>query len=126
MQFFTVAAVSIAKVFQYTYSFALLFMIVFGRKMKYIADPVPPPVRPPNLLPQIRDVDLSSANIEISEAMMRKAAELVGGNNGYKKLLLKADVFKEAGLDPVFLTDSNQQLFRVVVREYMETPWMLN
>jgi hypothetical protein len=122
MQILRVASRVFFDKLRFVWALSLAFLIWSGGKAGWIPKPrvIKPPVsflRPPP--------DMSSVNIEIAEVMIRKAAEMTGREE-YRNLIEAGDVFREANLTPVFLTDRDQNIVRVRPREYIDTPWILN
>lgn len=77
-------------------------------------------------IPKPRPVNVSEVNIEVPEEMIQQAAMAVGGNNNFSRLLIAADAFRAANLTPIYLTNNSQSALRVIAREYVENPRILN
>jgi len=64
----------------------------------------------------MRGVSLSDF-YEVPEVIIKQAAEHVGGNNNFRQLLVKADVFRAANVEPIFYMNADQTMMFVTSRE---------
>jgi len=78
----------------------------------------------PDSLP--KPVDISEINIEVPEMMIQQAAGSIGGVNNFVRLLQTANLYREANLTPIYLTNASQTALRVVAREFLENPYIIN
>jgi hypothetical protein len=71
--------------------------------------------------------EIDGINIEVPEEVIKRAATQAGGDkNQYHHLLDVANKYREANLDPVFLTDADYDFFRVTPREFIDNPHLVN
>ena len=54
---------------------------------------------------------------EIDEAMVINAAKVVGGINAFTELLVRAEVFRQANTEPIYLVNDEETLMFVSCRE---------
>jgi hypothetical protein len=83
----------------------------------------------PNILPRLantEELDPKNFPFEIPEEKIRFAHMHTGGFNAYTQLLLTADVFRSANLEPIFLTNKDESIIRVAVRETWLKPNTIN
>ena len=62
-------------------------------------------------------LDLSEQLIEIEEEVIKNAASAMGGENSFSKLLIYGEVYKKAGLKPIYLTTKDFNNFAVSCEE---------
>ena len=76
---------------------------------------------------RIKKEDIEKINIEVPEELIKRAAAHIGGDNNQYHILLKvADQYREANLNPVILTDTDHDVWRVTSREFIDNPNMIN
>ncbi len=64
---------------------------------------------PPNVVPQL---------IEVEEELIKNAAEVAGGeDNSFSRLLIYGEVYRKAGLTPIYLTTKDFTDFAVSCEE---------
>src|ERR1017187_3916147 len=84
----------------------------------------------PESLKEFQDkINIAEVNIEVPETMIQQAAAAHGGDEGpnhFAHLLMAANMYREANLTPIYLTNQSQSALRVIAREYIETPFMVN
>lgn len=70
--------------------------------------------------------DVDAIDIEISEKCIEQSAHAAGPYSNFQALRDAAEVFRKADLTPVYFTNKGQTAIRVVPREYLNNPHMLN
>lgn len=63
---------------------------------------------------------------EVPIGKIIEAAQAVGGNNNFLRLLETAQAYSTMGVDPIFLVNKDQSAIRVAAREIYEHPHSLN
>jgi len=58
---------------------------------------------------------------EVPHELVVEAAEMVGGDNGYKQLLYNVEIFRKANVEPVILSNNDQSTMVVTSRETMNS-----
>ena len=56
---------------------------------------------------------------EVSESIIKQAAELAGPNNNFLLALQWAEDYRQAGLTPVYYTDEEERMIFVTTEEKM-------
>lgn len=82
-----------------------------------------PPSKPEQILSR---ADVDAIDIEISEKCIEQSAHAGGPFSSFQALRDAAEVFRKADLTPVYFTNKGQTAIRVVPREYLNNPLMLN
>lgn len=54
---------------------------------------------------------------EINEEMVQRAADEIGGENAFRTLLFKANIFRKANTTPMYLMNNEQTLMVVTCKE---------
>jgi hypothetical protein len=83
----------------------------------------------PNIAPRFantEELDPKNFPFEIPEEKIRFAHMHQGGINAYTQLLMTADVFRNANLEPIFLTNKDESIIRVAARETWLKPKAIN
>lgn len=100
--------------------------------------PPPPDAKPPKVEPVpsqqpheeperiISRSEVDAIDIEIPEKCIRASAHAAGPNSSFQALIDAGAVFKTANLTPVYFTNEGQTAIRVVPREYLDNPLILN
>lgn len=70
--------------------------------------------------------EVDAIDIEISEKCIEQSAHAAGPHSNFQALRDAAEVFRKADLTPVYFTNKGQTAIRVVPREYLNNPHMLN
>lgn len=66
-------------------------------------------------------LEVMRSMVEVDEEMIKQAAEMLGGDNSFKSLLVMGTKFKHANLEPIYLTDMNQEMFTVTCSQTMDS-----
>lgn len=61
--------------------------------------------------------ELASQLIEIDEEEVKQAADLLNGDNNFKKVLFLGDIYRRAGLEPIYLATPDMNSLAVSCRE---------
>ena len=72
------------------------------------------------------EMDPKNFVFEVPEEKVRWAHMHTGGFNVYTQLLITADVFRQAELEPIFLTNKDESIIRVAARETWNKPNAIN
>ena len=72
------------------------------------------------------ELDPKNFVFEVPEEKVRWAHMHTGGFNVYTQLLITADVFRQAELEPIFLTNKDETIIRVAARETWNKPNAIN
>lgn len=70
--------------------------------------------------------EVDAIDIEIPEKCIEQSAHAAGPYSNFQALRDAAEVFRKADLTPVYFTNKGQTAIRVVPREYLNNPHMLN
>jgi|GEM_PF-3306237 len=58
---------------------------------------------------------------EVDEKIIINAADLMGGENTFKTLLFHGEIYRKAGLEPMYMTTQDLANFVVTCRETLGT-----
>lgn len=97
------------------------------QKPEVIPEPISNEV-PVEIEPTIRldAASVAEIGIEVPETLIQQAAFSIGGFNHFGQLLWAGQRYRDADLVPVYLTNPRQTAFRVIAREFLENPHMIN
>lgn len=62
-------------------------------------------------------LDVSRQLKEVDESLIKDAAEQLGGDNNFKKLLIYGNIYRKYDLEPIYLTTPDYQSYTVSCRE---------
>ncbi len=80
----------------------------------------------PSRLASKEELDPKNFQFEVPEEKIKWAHMHTGGFNIYTQLLITANAFREAKLEPIFLTNKDESIIRVAARETWNKPNALN
>jgi len=60
--------------------------------------------------------------VEIKESKIKKAAEIMGGENTFQTLLFYGEIYRKAGLTPMYMTTENLDSFVVTCPDTFGKP----
>lgn len=85
------------------------------------------PIDAPLDLPPIEEAEKTFLNpknftTEIAEDKIKEAAGVVGGVNNFTRLLYTGNIFRQEGLEPIYLTNKDETIIRVSAREIWGRP----
>lgn len=96
--------------------------------------PPPPDAKPPKeqlkSKPEAERILTRAAvdeiDIEVSEKCIMASAIAAGPSSSFQALIDAGEIFRKAALTPVYFTNKGQTAIRVVPREYLDNPLILN
>lgn len=90
----------------------------------------PTPPKPPTeeaVMPiRMTKEEADKINIEVPERVVIQSAIVDGRNSKFAQLIDAAEVFRKANLTPLYFTNKTQTAIRVIPKEYLDDPLMIN